>query len=787
MKWYQIVSHGRRAVIGLSLIAGIFLLTACSGDDGAPGAAGPAGPPGLTTTTTATSLDISINSVTINSAPVVEFSVKNEDGVPFVGVNSGDFSFTIAKLEPATNGNPSYWQNYINTEETATVGPGTGNTTVQASRESNGTLVNNGDGTYAYTFAIDIANVTSPLAVPYEPTLTHRVAIQVGGGLPVSNPIYTFRPSDGATTGILTRDIVKIENCNECHNKLAMHGGGRIDTKYCVTCHNPGTTDANSGNTVDFKVMIHKIHRGEDLPSVAAGGDYAIWGYRDSKNDFSDVVFPQDIRNCTKCHDGSDPDTPDGDNWETQLSMQACGSCHDDIDFSKDGSPAGANDPAGHPGGIVTSNSACVTCHADNRIAGSVAEAHYLYEPAARAKFKLNILKICGTDVGSNPICAPGVYPTVTFSVTDPTNGDAKYDITTTPEISGSNLSMLVAWNTDDYTNIDGTGQRPARADSISISGAVPATDPLTYTVTADFIIPDGTGTNGYVATGSGAIGFQGRLVADYNGNGTYNETLPNGDRERIYPKSEVAYFSIDDATVVPRRQVVDNDKCNQCHEQVSLHGGSRNGEALVCVLCHNPNNTDVNDRPKDPAGGIDVAATVDGKREVSIDLKRFIHGIHAGAQTNYDGTAAHGFREFGLTIGDGGHDYSDLRFPGILNDCETCHLSGTYVLDGDWESPTQNGILSSTTDAAPTATDTASVDAQIADPADDLNISPTAAVCSSCHDSDVEKAHMEVPGGAVFDQTQDVITNTPVIETCAVCHGPGRDADVQVVHAAGS
>ena len=77
-----------------------------------------------------------------------------------------------------------------------------------------------------------------------------------------------------------------------------------------MTCHNPGTTDANSGETVDFKVFIHKIHRGELLPAVQAGGEYAIWGNANSKNDYSTVVFPQDIRNCAKCHTSADAATP---------------------------------------------------------------------------------------------------------------------------------------------------------------------------------------------------------------------------------------------------------------------------------------------------------------------------------------------------------------------------------------------------------------------------------------------------------------------------------------------
>ena len=48
------------------------------------------------------------------------------------------------------------------------------------------------------------------------------------------------------------------------------------------------------------------------------------------------TVFPQDVRNCTRCHDGTAGSpiyTPQGDNWKIQPSMQACGACHDNVYF----------------------------------------------------------------------------------------------------------------------------------------------------------------------------------------------------------------------------------------------------------------------------------------------------------------------------------------------------------------------------------------------------------------------------------------------------------------------
>ena len=118
-----------------------------------------------------------------------------------------------------------------------------------------------------------------------------------------------------ATTGVFSREIVSDTACNACHERLMFHGGGRRDVQYCVTCHNPGSTDAQSTNTVDFTVMIHKIHRGAELPSVVAGGEYYIVGFGNDKVDYSHIEWPQDIRNCQACHDENDDRTPQAQNW----------------------------------------------------------------------------------------------------------------------------------------------------------------------------------------------------------------------------------------------------------------------------------------------------------------------------------------------------------------------------------------------------------------------------------------------------------------------------------------
>ena len=92
-------------------------------------------------------------------------------------------------------------------------------------------------------------------------------------------------------------------------------------------------------NSVDFKVMIHKIHAGASLDN-----DYGIYGFRNSLHDYSNVNFTAGLDDCTICHTGEGEDVA---NWSGVPTIEACGSCHDDVDFV-----AGTN----HEGGAFDDN-----------------------------------------------------------------------------------------------------------------------------------------------------------------------------------------------------------------------------------------------------------------------------------------------------------------------------------------------------------------------------------------------------------------------------------------------
>lgn len=657
---------------------------------------------------TLTTVDVSGTSVVIN------FRVDDELPSAVLNLLASDGRFTIARLMPDIGGEPpSAWRSLI--ERTVSPVAGSpmegGPDELQAGYESfgSGVFVPGGGGNYQYTSSFDPTGLVTSGD-------TLRVAIQLSAGdLPAGyNGWCDFEYTGGSSTcdtPAITRDIVQTDTCNICHGatddtQLGIHGGGRTDVEYCVTCHNPYSVDPDTGNSVDMPVMIHKIHRGADLNVLP----YQIWGYRNSVHDYSEVQFTKDIDNCTNCHTGGGNEE---DNWFEVPSAEACGACHDDVDFS-----TGTN----HAGGAAP-NSECTDCHEPGE---DSYPPGFPYTPG-------------GADVVHRGVQRADEALRYAFVIDDiQINGDtleidymvtldgSPIDLALSPEFNqgSSRATLLVGWNTSDYTNV-GSGETPAEPlslDGLDIGGEAEDLTGGLYRVVADLDDTDASGTV--------TVAMNGRAVFDLDGDTTYDDTAPilndylsiNVDGGRADPFGDA----------VDRRDVVDVYKCNACHDAsglgISLHGNNRTGEIQVCVLCHNPDATDIAVRPAAPALG------VDGKAEESIDMKRMIHQIHSGAELA-NGVVIYGYR--GSV-----HDYSDTEFIGNRMNCEGCHDSGTY----------------GTAEAANTLPSTIDTGADVADPDDDLNISPIAAVCSSCHDDSASTDHMKLHGASFHALDADIL-----------------------------
>jgi OmcA/MtrC family decaheme c-type cytochrome len=253
-----------------------------------------------------------------------------------------------------------------------------------------------------------------------------------------------------------------------------------------------------------------------------------------------------------------------------------------------------------------------------------------------------------------------------------------------------------------------------------------------------------------------------------------------NGSTNSIPVTSQIAYVSIDEPmSPTPRRAIVSIDKCNNCHGVLSLHGSNRTDNIQVCATCHNPNATDIEDRGDfcvgggDDGSGCDPAVPADCPGgtcteftgEATVDFKVMVHQIHA-ANT--------------LITGRSLHDYTKTTYPRherLTNECNACHLEGTYYpVD-----VTEDFRVATTTDSW----------VDLEDPEDDLNTTFNAATCGGCHldfmePDAVKRAHM-VQNGSSFLVGQSIDGNLDplTVETCTICHGPGKPEDVVEVHKA--
>ena len=340
----------------------------------------------------------------------------------------------------------------------------------------------------------------------------------------------------------------------------------------------------------------------------------------------------------------------------------------------------------------------------------------------------------------------------VFFSVTNPWANDLPWDIKSdTPftQLAPSAVSRLAldfGWNTREYTNT-GSGSRSGPAYPISVDVLKNSTElfPDSGLYVASATLPP-------QAVGSGVVAIEGHPAWPVNLGGVQvNAPVP--------VKSAYRYFPITDSVAVARRESVDIHKCMACHDgtdipRLSLHGSNRTEELRVCVICHNPNQTDI---PFRTSGA-----------EESIDFKRMIHGIHAAKKRTNPL----------IIIGRGGsvNDYSGVQFPAELKNCLNCHIEQPGL--GTYQIPLAPSVLGSTIKTRSILGGTLDVD-----PTNDLKITPVASVCSSCHDSSKAISHMKDKGRAVFGVLQSQIDSGAVRERCVDCHGPGKDKDVRRAH----
>ena len=666
-----------------------------AGPPGLPGEAGPsgeagppgeAGQPGLGPWAAGPGLKMKIEdaSVDANGLATVHFQLTDDNGTPLdidgtLTPGAVTVRFIMDWLDTDANGNPTQYVAYTTRDQTS---PITNKTATQPSTDSGGTFtavdVRNGEYEYQFGTKITIADNAKTQKVGAYATRSYD------NNEYVSNDTYSWVPAGGTP---LEREVVLTDNCNGCHGTLEAHGGARRDTKLCVMCHTKDVIDPDTGNTVDFKVMIHKIHDGANLPSVQSGTPYQIIGYQQGVNDYSTVAFPQPVQDCNKCHQGA----KQGDHWNTNPSRAACGSCHDDLWFGDQTAiPTGM---IKHIGGEQKDDSLCLVCHGKNAQAPIEQKHLTQYTDPSSPKLVLNIVQVDKT--------APGQTPELVFNVT--VDGQPR-DILASPL---DRLRVTLAGPTTDYAQY--------WQDTIQGSGSTGTlvADGSNFRYTFPSPIPSS-------AKGSYAVGLEGYIQPD-----------PNGPEYAAL--NPVAYVAVTDAKPVPRRTVVETQQCDHCHGTLEAHGGSRTN-TQYCIMCHNPNN-DNNERVARMEGSTIVAHTV--------NFRAMIHAIHMGE--NHTKPYVLGGYPPPSTTNPGGSpiDINELRYPRPQNECNACHVNNSQRL------PLASDLLPSLSETF-TCSEPAGADSNgyCDDPywvGTKKYTPPTTSVCTSCHDADSTAAHAEI------------------------------------------
>lgn len=569
-------------------------------------------------------LQVTIEKVVIPSdlRPEVTFTATDERGEIVAMSELTDARFILDYLEEVPSRPTARFVSYTTRTEDPDRTPNSGDEAVQSDYDGAriGGVTQNDDGSFLYKFRTAIPS-------NYDKTLTHQVGGQFrrlfgadGVSYP-ANAVLTFRP-DG-NSAIKTREVVETASCNTCHTRLSVHGDIRREVQLCILCHNSQTSDGNTGNSLDFPQLIHKIHRGAELPSVLAGGSYGIGGFSGIE-DYSTVEFPQDIRNCAVCHSASSK-AVDAEFHLKNPSLAGCASCHDRTWFGMaNATPEGYTN---HPIPNVN-DTQCATCHNQGLL--DIADSHLTEAERFGPGLALQVLEVNAAAASKGG----GTEVQILFSAVD----GAGQPITNP---AGMTFAATVGWPVSDY-------EQAVREAIVNPNGSAPAgtlvnNNDGTYSYTFSALFDGG-------ADVTYAVGMEGRRPYMTDEGATLNQgTATNG----------MLNFTLNGSKGVDqRRTIVSDAKCAVCHDEVRMHGELRVG-VQYCVLCHNPNGTDESRRPED------------AMPPETINFKDMIHRIHTGEELN-SGYTLYGF-------GGSSTDFSEVRFPARREQCTVCHENGTF------------------------------------------------------------------------------------------------------------
>jgi OmcA/MtrC family decaheme c-type cytochrome len=603
-----------------------------------------------------------------------------------------------------------------------------------------------GAGQYQYTFA-------AKAPAGFDPTVTNTIGMAGNRDLTAFNlgtnyagATFNFVPNGAAVT--VTRDVIRTQSCNACHDSLAFHGGYAQGMNMCVLCHQPQNVDPSTGNSLDAKVFFHALHMGSSLPTVVGtatkpGVPYQIIGYMNSVNDFSTVVDPAMTQRCEVCHTQA-PTTPPATGttpppiaaqakaFLLEPSRAACGGCHNDIDFAT-GFSTGPE--VNHPGGPQADDTQCANCHipqGEMPFDASIMGAHVVPTDTKQTYPQNPDTLLAGLNLAITSVTntMAGQTPTVNFTVQDDSGNN----------IALSSLGFLqftMAGPTTDYgyTSFGSdTASTPGYVSESALQANCSSKGACAYTFT--HAIPAGS-------TGTYSIGGEARESVTVLAGTTAAQTVEYG------AQNPVVNFSVDGSAVAPRRTVIAESNCNNCHVALSLHGGLRNN-VEYCVMCHNPSNTDAGTR---------ATATVASDKALppqGINFNLLVHRIHDGVNAAEDGT---GPKNPYIVVGYMGshNDFSGTLYPAMdgagdatyLQNCSMCHVNSTEQND----LPLMGNLN------------------QVVDPQGWINpVSPISSACSGCHVSKPESAHF--------------LANTDSLgESCSVCHASGAQFAVDAVH----